>query len=128
VGVAVVTRTCAHCGQQCGDYDGGYGAAGDTILLCHPNDPSRPDCYRRVTVYHENIGTLVGVDPKPAGVLGIHESGPLHVPAEVSFITALHWTGDRYEAEGIAWEQDEVRRSIEALGEQLEGNGNAGPA
>ena len=68
--------TCAHCGQTCGDYAGGYGGVnyGDlrgTIPLCHPNEPGRPDCYRRVSVWRENLGALRDVDPKPAGVEGI---------------------------------------------------------
>ena len=66
--------TCAHCGQTCGDYAGGYGgvsyADGPVIHLCHPNEPGRPDCYRRVSIYSEQIGILRGVDPKPPGVTG----------------------------------------------------------
>jgi hypothetical protein len=43
------------------------------IDLCHPNglpgEPvTRPDCYRRVTVYHEPLGALTGVECKPAGI------------------------------------------------------------
>ena len=66
--------TCAHCGQTCGDYAGGFGGVDygeGTIPLCHPNDPGRPDCYRRRTVWAEPLGALIGVDPKPAGVEGI---------------------------------------------------------
>jgi len=68
-------HTCAHCGQTCGDYAGGYGGVnyGDlrgTIPLCHPNEPGRPDCYRRRTVYGEPLGALIGVEPKPPGVTG----------------------------------------------------------
>ena len=69
------TWTCAHCGHQCGDYEGGYGAVidGNGVLRasCHPNDLSRPDCYRRVTVYGEAVGALLGVVPLPAGVKDI---------------------------------------------------------
>ena len=65
---------CAHCGQVCGDYAGGWSSVtrpdGSMAPLCHPNDPERPDCYRRVTVYHEPLGTLLGVRPLPAGVTG----------------------------------------------------------
>lgn len=69
-----MTWTCAHCGQLCGDYAGGLGAVsygGPMTRLCHPNDPGRPDCYRRVTVYQEELGALTSVDPKPAGVAEI---------------------------------------------------------
>jgi hypothetical protein len=67
--------TCSHCGQPCGDYPGGYSSvtAGSNppAILCHPNDPMRPDCYRRVTVFHEPLGRLLGMDPQPAGLEGI---------------------------------------------------------
>lgn len=74
-------RTCAHCGQRCGDYAGGLGGiltADGGIDLCHPNGVppagpvTRPDCYRRVTVYGEPLGALVNVEPKPAGIEDIH--------------------------------------------------------
>ena len=73
------TRVCAHCGQICGDYAGGLASAtvgGKEEWLCHPNDPSRPDCYRRVTVWSEPLGILrsVVVDP-PAGVERIWRPG-----------------------------------------------------
>lgn len=68
-------KTCAHCGQVCGDYDGGYGAvtdeAGVLRASCHPTAPGRPDCYRRITVYAEPVGALRDIDPKPVGVEGI---------------------------------------------------------
>jgi hypothetical protein len=67
------TRTCAHCGQVCGDYAGGAAGVyvnGELRNVCHPNDASRPDCYRRITVYHEPAGALIGVEVKPAGVSG----------------------------------------------------------
>lgn len=67
-----LTWKCAHCGQVCGDYAGGYGAITDQegVLhgACHPNDETRPDCYRRITVYREPVGALVGMEPLPAGV------------------------------------------------------------
>ena len=66
------TWTCAHCGQRCGDYAGGYGAItgtdGAIHASCSPTDHARPDCYRRITVYNEPVGALLGVEPKPAGV------------------------------------------------------------
>jgi hypothetical protein len=74
-------KTCAHCGQTCGDYAGGLGGiltADGGIDLCHPNglpgEPVlRPDCYRRVTVYREPLGVLTGVEPKPAGIQDIRD-------------------------------------------------------
>ena len=70
------TRTCDHCGQQCYNYEGGYGGGhvlahlGDrrSYNLCHPNDETRPDCFRRVTIYQEPMGALAGISPKPAGI------------------------------------------------------------
>jgi hypothetical protein len=41
------------------------------VPLCHPNEAELPDCYRRVTVYSEPVGALLGNGPKPAGVEGI---------------------------------------------------------
>ena len=67
-------RICAHCGEACGDYDGGCAGitvGGEPRNVCHPNDTSRPDCYRRITVYHEPVGALIGVEVKPAGVGGL---------------------------------------------------------
>lgn len=69
------TWICGHCGQQCGDQAGGHAtvtaAPGNPVPVCHPDDPARPDCYRRVTVYAEPLGALLAADPKPAGVTGI---------------------------------------------------------
>ena len=67
------TWKCAHCGQVCGDTEGGYGAVigadGAIHASCSPLDPgTRPDCYVRVNEYHEPVGALLGVDPLPAGV------------------------------------------------------------
>ena len=70
----MTTWACAHCGQVCGDYAGGYGAIADargTIRLCHPNDPARPDCYRRISIWNEAQGALIGIEPKPGGVSDI---------------------------------------------------------
>lgn len=69
-----MTWTCDHCGLTCGDYAGGYGCIADergTIRLCHPNDPSRPSCFRRITIYREPLGALLDADPKPAGLDGM---------------------------------------------------------
>ena len=71
--VTLTIYSCAHCGQVCGDYDGGLGTIDygfGLIRLCHPNAPGRPDCYTRVSLYKEPVGWLLGVDPKPAGVEG----------------------------------------------------------
>lgn len=70
---------CYHCGQRCGGRTpGGYGAItgtdGAIHAACSPDGPStRPDCYRRVTVYGERPGALRDVDPLPVGVEDIHE-------------------------------------------------------
>ena len=56
---------CAHCGRTPA---AGYAGGVNGERLCHPDDRSLPDCYRRVTVYHEPVGALVGVEPKPAGI------------------------------------------------------------
>lgn len=75
----MTTWACAHCGQVCGDYAGGSGSvtfdSGPLVRLCHPDDPARPDCYRRVTVYREPLGALIGADPKPPGVTCIGNPG-----------------------------------------------------
>ncbi len=73
---------CAHCGQRCGDYEGGYGAITDQVgairASCSPMVPGRPDCYRRITEYGELVGALLGVEPKPSGVEDIRK--PSNVP------------------------------------------------
>jgi hypothetical protein len=67
--------TCAHCGLTAGNLAGGYagvrGPDGSLVRVCHPNDPSRPDCYRRVTIWAEPLGTLRGRSPLPPGITGI---------------------------------------------------------
>jgi hypothetical protein len=69
--------TCYHCGERCGGRSAaGYGSIiaedGSLHASCHPDDPTtRPDCYRRVTVYHERPGALREVRPLPVGVEGI---------------------------------------------------------
>lgn len=59
---APVLRECAHCGRMCGDYDAGSASVNDTlgnsVSVCHPNEPGRPDCYSLVTVYHQPLGYL----------------------------------------------------------------------
>lgn len=44
-------RDCAHCGRICGNYDGGF-ASYNGEPLCHPNDETRPDCYKLVQAGH----------------------------------------------------------------------------
>jgi hypothetical protein len=71
------TWTCAHCGQKCGDQEGGYGAvtdaAGAIRAACSPAVAERSDCYRRVREFGEPLGALQDVDPKPAGVEDIRQ-------------------------------------------------------
>ena len=55
-------RTCGHCGR------GNARASAYGVPLCHPDDPELPDCYRRVTIYREPVGALLGAGPKPRGV------------------------------------------------------------
>jgi hypothetical protein len=58
---------CGHCGL---DPAAGYATGPDGTRLCHPDDPRLPDCYRRVTVWHEPLGRLRGTEPKPPGIEG----------------------------------------------------------
>lgn len=57
---------CDHCGRTAGDFEGGSSGmstgAGEVYRFCHPNAHDRPDCYRLVTVYSEQIGSR-----KPGG-------------------------------------------------------------
>lgn len=68
---------CAHCAEPLPyPHVGGVpgrGPVGETVGVCHPDDPLRPDCYRRVTVYLEPLGALAGVRPLPAGVRDLIE-------------------------------------------------------
>ena len=77
-------QTCAHCGQECGDPEGGLGGVpdgkGGSAPVCHPEDPRRPDCYRRVTVYLEPLGALKGPFELPQGIQQIRRTDP--VPEE----------------------------------------------
>src|SRR5581483_7416994 len=53
---------CTHCGR---DPAAGFTRVvreGRYVQFCHPDDRSLPDCYRRVTVYCEPVGTLRDVD------------------------------------------------------------------
>jgi hypothetical protein len=73
------TWTCAHCGQRCGDTEGGYGAItgrdGAIHASCSPSVKWRPNCYERVTKHGEPVGALIGVEPKPAGIQDIRSRG-----------------------------------------------------
>ena len=67
------THTCGHCGRtDVGTMAGGYGQARhpetrESVDLCHPSVPGRPDCYRLVTIYHHNMPcTLRQCLPDPA--------------------------------------------------------------
>jgi hypothetical protein len=60
---------CGHCGRQGAEAYSGPGIyARRGTPLCHPSDTSLPDCYRRVGVWAEPVGALLGYDVKPAGV------------------------------------------------------------
>ena len=55
-------RACAHCGRPSGQ---AWICAGDwSGQVCDPDNPGLPDCYRRVTVYSEPVGALLGVDQR----------------------------------------------------------------
>jgi hypothetical protein len=68
---------CYHCGQRCGGrLATGYRALtgevtpdGAIHASCSPDDPdASPDCWRRVTEFHEPAGALRDVRPLPVGV------------------------------------------------------------
>lgn len=61
-GPPTTTKTCAHCGRNCGDHAGGM-ASVDGQPVCHPNFSDRPDCYHLVTVYHEVLGSRRALPP-----------------------------------------------------------------
>ena len=48
--------TCRHCGRKIRDWEGGWAAINGNPV-CHPNSSDRPDCYRLVTVYGEELGS-----------------------------------------------------------------------
>lgn len=55
---------CVHCGRDAVGY-----ATIEGDRYCHPNRHSRlPDCYRRVSVYHEEPGVLKNEVLLPYGV------------------------------------------------------------
>ena len=64
---------CAHCGEETGTWIRGVWDDGKNIKLCHTGYIGRPDCYRRVTVYHEPLGILKGVTPAPDGINDIRD-------------------------------------------------------
>jgi len=57
-------ETCAHCGEP----PEGYATIFYDVNVCHTDDPARPDCYRRITVYGERAGALIGARPLPCGI------------------------------------------------------------
>jgi hypothetical protein len=59
------------------------------VHLCHTDDPARPDCYRRVTVYAEPVGVLLGLKPEPSGIAGIIGRDGSTVSPEESAIASL---------------------------------------
>lgn len=63
--------TCDHCGRETGVAYGSVTAGERVFRLCHTSDSTRPDCYRRVTVYHEVIGFLMLPGIGGEGVFGI---------------------------------------------------------
>jgi hypothetical protein len=69
---------CAHCGRETGPAYGSVSSGEKIFRLCHTCDLTRPDCYRRVTVYHEVIGflRLPGIEGALVGVKDIF--GHLH--------------------------------------------------
>ena len=59
---------CAHCGATAR----GYARDARGNRLCHVSDQEGgPDCYRRVTVWHEPLGTLAAARVYPDGVQDI---------------------------------------------------------
>lgn len=71
---------CAHCGQEIAAHEKASvpGTMGrGSIPVCHPDDLDRPDCYRRVTVYHEPLGVLRGPFALPRGIERIRMTEPL---------------------------------------------------
>lgn len=74
-------QLCAHCGQECGGREAGIGSVpdgkGGSVPVCHPDDPQRPDCYRRITVYAEPLGALISPFALPRGIEGIRRTDPV---------------------------------------------------
>lgn len=88
-------RRCGHCGR------GGATAWAEGVPLCHTDNPALPDCYRRVTVWGETVGVLLGLEVKPGGLAGIS-------PETDAFLglTALS------EELGLYAEDEEVRAAV----------------
>lgn len=65
--------TCAHCGRASAGHREAIvrDPSGQSTPLCHPDLHSLPDCYRRVTVYGEPLGALLGLRALPPGVHSI---------------------------------------------------------
>jgi hypothetical protein len=66
---------CDHCGDETGITYGAIYGPDKNVKLCHTGYVGRPDCYRRVTVYHEPLGILKNVTPVPDGVNDIKDPG-----------------------------------------------------
>jgi hypothetical protein len=49
-------------------YGGVRGLAKKLVNVCHTDNKDKPDCYRRITVYHEPLGALKGLATLPRGV------------------------------------------------------------
>jgi hypothetical protein len=71
----ITVAHCSHCGQDTGITYGTVTMGVFTAILCHTGDPDRPDCYRRVTVYHEPLGALLKHIALPRGVDYILDQG-----------------------------------------------------
>ena len=65
---------CDHCGLNLLGY-GSVSFGGTIVKLCHTRAIGRPDCYRRVTVYHEPLGVLKNINHVPEGVEHIRDPG-----------------------------------------------------
>lgn len=60
---------CGHCGRAVKGLASVTDRDGKDVPVCHPSDPAEPDCYRRVTVYHEPLGYLmISCMRLPAGI------------------------------------------------------------
>lgn len=66
---------CVHCGDETGITYGTIPSITGDVKLCHTGYKGRPDCYRRVTVYHEPLGILRDITPVPDGVEDIRDPG-----------------------------------------------------
>lgn len=66
---------CDHCGLTVQGFSTVTKHDMTIAKLCHTNAIGRPDCYRRVTVYHEPLGILKNVLPLPTGVDDVFDPG-----------------------------------------------------